>query len=74
MMEDLNPPPEPLACKGCLGPPPPQFDLPPPPRPPWEPNDGCVKQETVGNFDAFFALSVSCKDLKFILISKELLL
>ena len=49
MMEDLGlPRPEAIPpCLACLGPPPPKFDLPPPPRPPWEANDGCAKQHTV---------------------------
>lgn len=48
MMEDLGlPRPEAIPpCLACLGPPPPKFDLPPPPRPPWEANDGCAKQHT----------------------------
>merc|ERR1712223_1897295 len=44
MMEDLLPEAEP-PCLACLGPPPPVFDLPPPPRPPWEANDGCANQQ-----------------------------
>ena len=49
MMEDLLPEAEP-PCLACLGPPPPVFDLPPPPRPPWEANDGCANQQAVRKF------------------------